>query len=86
MTSYGIFTVLLFIVAAGIIIVAVNPIINGVTDVVNPEISDGALSSKYVTYYNLAVGLGKGVAVFTLIGVAGWGIVRALEKRNQGDY
>ena len=75
----------LFIICAGLIIIIVNPIINGVTDIVNPEIADGALSSKYVTYFNLAVGLGSAITIFTLIGVAGWGVVRALEKRDQGS-
>ena len=83
MTSFGIFIVLLFIVAAGVVVIVINPMMNETIDIVNPNINDGTLSSKYTTYFNFSVGLAKALPVFILIGVAGWGIVRALEKRGQ---
>jgi len=83
MTSFGIFIVLLFIVAAGVMVIIINPMINDTIDIVNPNINDGTLSSKYATYFNFSVGLAKALPVFILIGVAGWAIVRSLEKRGQ---
>jgi len=84
MTSFGIFIVLLFIVAAGVMVIIINPMMNDTIDIVNPNINDGTLSSKYATYFNFSVGLAKALPVFILIGVAGWGLVRALEKRQTG--
>lgn len=83
MTSFGIFIVLLFIIVAGVMAIVINPMMNDTIDIVNPNINDGVLSSKYATYFNFSVGLVKALPVFILIGVAGWGIVRALEKRGQ---
>jgi len=83
MTSFGIFVVLLFIVAAGVMVIVISPMMNETIDVVNPNINDGTLSSKYATYFNLSVGLVKAIPIFILIAVTGWGIVRSLEKRSQ---
>lgn len=83
MTSFGIFIVLLFIVAAGVMVIVINPMMNDTIDIVNPNINDGTLSSKYATYFNFSAGLVKALPVFILIGVTGWAIVRALEKRGQ---
>ena len=86
MVSYGIFFLFLFIISAGVLTIVVSPMINESIDAINPEINDGTMSSKYVTYLNLSVGLAKAIPVIILIGAAGWGVIRALEKRNEGGY
>ncbi|MCK5138227.1 MAG: hypothetical protein KAQ85_00155 [Thermodesulfovibrionia bacterium] len=67
---------------AGILTIVFAPMVNQTTDIVNDEISDGELSTTYAMWFNLVVGLAKAIPIFALIGVAGWAIVRALEKRN----
>lgn len=86
MTAYGIFIVLLFILVAGVLVIVISPMMNETIDQVNPNITDGTLSSKYATYFNFSVGLAKALPVFIIIGVAGWAVVRALEKRNQEGF
>lgn len=86
MGAFGIFFVLLFVIGAGMLVIASNQIVNETVDVVNPEITSGAVSTKYAGYFNLSVGLVKAIPVFILIAVTGWGIVRALEHRDSGEY
>ena len=82
MVAYGSFIVLLFIVMAGILTIVFAPMVNQTTEIVNDEIADGEMSTTYVTWFNLIVGFAKAIPIFALIGVTGWAIVRALEKRN----
>ena len=86
MGAFGIFFVLLFVMAAGLFVIVSNQIVNETIDIVNPEITSGAVSTKYAMFFNLSVGLAKATVVFILIGVTGWGIVRALEHRDSGEY
>lgn len=82
MVAYGSFIVLLFILMAGILTIVFAPMVNQTTDIVNDEISDGELSTTYVMWFNLIVGLCKAIPIFALIGVTVWAVVRALEKRS----
>lgn len=82
MVSYGIFVVLLFLIVASVLTIVFAPMVNTTTEIVNEDISDGALSTKYVTWYNLIVGLCKALPLFAIVGAVGWAIIRALEKRN----
>lgn len=82
MVAYGSFIVLLFIVMAGILTIVFAPMVNQTTYIVNDEISDGELSTTYAVWFNLIVGFAKAIPIFALIGVTGWAMVRALEKRN----
>lgn len=86
MGAFGIFFVLLFVMGAGMLVIASNQIVNETIDVINPEITSGTMSTKYTTYFNLSVGLVKAIPVFILIAVTGWGIVRAIEQRDSGEY
>lgn len=83
MVAYGSFVVLLFILAAGVLTIIIAPIVNQTADFVNNEIDDGALSTKYVTWFDLIMGFAKAIPIFALLGVTAWAIVRALEKRGE---
>ena len=78
-----VFIVLLFILAAGVMVIVINPMMNDTIDIVNPNINDVTLSSNFTTYFNFTVGLLKALPVFIFIVVAGWACFRALEKRVQ---
>lgn len=82
MVSYGIFVVLLFLIVASVLTIVLAPVVNQTTEIVNKDIEAGELSAKYTTWFNLIVGLCKAIPVFALVGVTGWAIVRALEKRQ----
>ena len=82
MVAYGSFIVLLFIVMAGILTIVFAPMVNQTTEIVNDEIAGDEMSTTYVMWFNLIVGFAKAIPIFALIGVTGWAIVRALEKRN----
>ena len=82
MVSYGIFVVLLFIFVAGIFTLIFAQMVNQTIDVVNKDIDNGKLSVKFTTWFDFIVGLCKAIPLFLLIGVTGWAIVRALDRRN----
>jgi len=83
MVAYGAFIVLLFLVMAGVLTIVFAPMVNQTTEIVNDDISDGELSTTYTMWFNLIVGFCKGLPLWALLGVTGWAIVRALEKRSQ---
>lgn len=83
MVSYGSFIVLLFILMAGFITIIFSPMVNQTVEIVNDDISDGELSTTYVTWFGLIVAFAKAIPLFALIGVTGWAINRALLKRSQ---
>lgn len=82
MVAYGSFIVLLFIVMAGALTIVFALMVNQTIDVVNTEIERENLSTKYVVWFNLIVGFAKAIPIFALVGVAGWALVRSLEKRD----
>jgi len=80
--AYGIYAVGMFILLAGAFLVFLLPIFNTFISTFNIFISQGMVSSATADGMNFDVLVIEAMVIFILLGVAMWGVVRALEKKQ----
>jgi len=80
--AYGIFAVIAFIILMGTVIVWYLPIHNQFIDTFNIFVGQGMVSQKTADAMEFDGWVVEALVAFVLLGVACWGIVRALEKRG----
>lgn len=82
--AYGWFMVIVFVVAAGLILAVTAPMTNGFVSYSNNRIADGAMSAQTKAAVDWNVSAFIWLPVFTLIGILLWAIVRPLEQKRLG--
>lgn len=83
MAAYAIVFILMMIVFSGTGYIVGNVMMNELTDSMNGFISDGDMSAQTISYWQFVTGVWTILPLLLLLAYAIWGIVRAIERRNE---
>lgn len=83
MAAYAIIFILMMIVFSGTGYIVGNMMMNPLTDSMNGFISDGSMSNQAISYWQFVFGVWTILPLLLLLAFAIWGVVRAIERRNE---
>lgn len=75
--------VLVMIILSGTGYIVGNVMMNELTTSMNGFISDGSMSNQFISYWQFVFGVWTILPLLLLLAFAIWGIVRAIERRNE---
>jgi Sec-independent protein secretion pathway component TatC len=81
-TAYGLLIIASFIFLGGTIYIVFLPMFNKFIGIFNTFIAQGMISQDTANAFNFNVLVIASMTIFMILGVAAWGITRALEKRD----
>lgn len=82
--AFGFYSVILLVLAGGLVLACCAPMINGLSGYANTRISDGAMSAQTKAAVSWNVSAFIWLPTFALIGFLLWAIVRPLEQKRLG--
>lgn len=82
--AFGFYSVILLIIAAGLILAVTAPMINGLVGYTNDRIEDGGMSAQTKAAIDWNVSAFVWLPVFALLGFLLWSVVRPLEQKRLG--
>ena len=83
MAAYAIIFICMMLVFSGTAYIAGNLLMNELTGEMNNFIADGDMSNQSIAYWQFVIGVWTILPLLLLFAYAGWGIVRAIERRNE---
>lgn len=83
MAAYAIVFILMMIVFSGTGYIAGNMFMNEMVVMLNTFIADGSMSNQSIAYLQFVTGVWTILPLLLLLAYAVWGIVRAIERRNE---
>jgi F0F1-type ATP synthase membrane subunit b/b' len=81
--AYGWLMIAMFLVFGAILYVLITPSVNSITDEMNNNIADGVISEETSNAYNFNLQMFMAVPMFLLLGLLMYGVIRALNRKNQ---
>lgn len=82
--AFGFYSVILLIIAAGLILAVTAPMVNGLSGYANDRIADGGMSAQTASAISWNVSAFIWLPVFALLGFLLWSVVRPLEQKRLG--
>lgn len=83
-TAYGLGIIAIFLVVCTAVFLILSPVVNGMITEYNNQVTDGYVSEQRGDAMNFLLILWKGVPVWSVFALIGWGVVRALEQKSSG--
>lgn len=82
--AYGFYSVILLIIAGGLVLACCAPMVNGLSGYANTRIEDGAMSAQTASAISWNIASFIWLPIFALLGILLWSVVRPLEQKRLG--